>query len=112
MNRDEEKIMEDLIKELKDLPLQITEATGSIKQLIAQRDDNVLTEEKKSQQGGLSIIKTLKRSIPTCACCRKVRDDKGYWNGLKNYIRENFEANFTYGMCPECLNITWPEIYN
>jgi PAS domain S-box-containing protein len=63
-------------------------------------------------QGALAKIKTLSGLIPTCAWCRKVRDDKGYWNGLEKYIRENSSADFTHGICPECLKKTEPEIYN
>jgi hypothetical protein len=63
-------------------------------------------------QEALAKIKTLRGLIPTCAWCRKVRDDKGYWNELENYIRENYDADFTHGICPECLKKTEPEIYN
>lgn len=62
-------------------------------------------------QEALAKIKTLRGLIPTCAWCKKVRDDKGYWDGLENYIRENSDANFTHGICPECLKKTDPETY-
>lgn len=48
-------------------------------------------------------IKTLKGLIPVCAWCRKARNDKGYWDDLENYIREHTDADFTHGICPECL---------
>jgi len=51
----------------------------------------------------LAKIKTLKGLIPVCAWCRKVRDDKGYWEDLEHYIREHTDADFTHGICPECL---------
>jgi len=51
----------------------------------------------------LAKIKTLKGLIPVCAWCRKVRDDKGYWEELEQYIREHTDADFTHGICPECL---------
>jgi len=63
-------------------------------------------------QEALAKIKTLRGLIPTCAWCRKVRDDNGYWNGLEKYIRENSDANFTHGICPECLKKAEPDIYN
>jgi hypothetical protein len=31
-----------------------------------------------------------------------VRDDQGYWKGLERYIKENSEATFSHGLCPEC----------
>ena len=47
-------------------------------------------------------IKTLKGCIPICASCKKIRDDKGYWNQIESYIREHSEADFSHGLCPEC----------
>ena len=111
MNRDEEKTREQLINELNDLRLQVAEAESTIKQLMVLCEAQI-TEEGKNQQEALSIIKTLKGPISTCAWCRKVRDDKGCWNGLEKYLRENSGVGFTYGICPECLKKTEPEIYN
>jgi DNA-binding NtrC family response regulator len=51
----------------------------------------------------LDKIKTLKGLLPICAWCKKIRDDKGYWKQLEAYIREHSEADFTHGICPECL---------
>ena len=47
-------------------------------------------------------VKTLKGFIPICARCKKVRDDKGYWNQIEKYISEHSEALFSHGICPEC----------
>ena len=47
-------------------------------------------------------IKTLQGFIPICAQCKKVRDVKGYWRQVEEYIRDNSEAEFTHSYCPEC----------
>jgi len=47
-------------------------------------------------------IKTLQGLIPVCAWCKKVRNDKGYWEQLEKYISENTGVNFSHGICPEC----------
>jgi hypothetical protein len=47
-------------------------------------------------------IKTLQGFIPICANCKKIRDDKGYWNNLEKYISEHTDAQFSHGICPEC----------
>lgn len=49
-----------------------------------------------------SRIKVLQGFIPICAGCKKIRDDKGFWNQLEVYIKEHSEADFTHGYCPEC----------
>ena len=50
----------------------------------------------------LDKIKTLKGLIPICASCKKIRDDKGYWNRLEEYLEVQTEAVFSHGLCPEC----------
>ena len=37
-----------------------------------------------------------------CASCKKIRDNKGYWNQIESYIRSHSEAEFTHSICPEC----------
>ena len=62
-------------------------------------------------QEALAKIKTLKGVIPVCAWCKKVRDDKGYWEELEHYIRDHTDADFTHGICPECLKNVSGELY-
>jgi len=50
----------------------------------------------------LENLKVLKRIIPICALCKKVRDDAEYWQEVEAYITMNSDAMFTHGMCQEC----------
>lgn len=52
----------------------------------------------------LENIKTLKGLIPICSNCKKIRDDKGYWNILEAYIQKHSQAQFSHGMCPACMD--------
>ncbi|MBW2410658.1 MAG: PAS domain S-box protein [Deltaproteobacteria bacterium] len=63
-------------------------------------------------QNALNKIKTLSGIIPICASCKKIRDDKGYWNQLENYINEHSEAHFSHGICPECAEKLYPDLQN
>ncbi|OGR94195.1 MAG: hypothetical protein A2016_05465 [Elusimicrobia bacterium GWF2_62_30] len=56
----------------------------------------------------LSKAKLLSGLLPICASCKKIRDDKGYWNQIESYIRDNSEAEFSYGMCSDCANKPYP----
>jgi PAS domain S-box-containing protein len=47
-------------------------------------------------------IRTLQGLLPVCMLCKKVRNDRGYWENLEIYIREHSEADFSHGLCPEC----------
>jgi len=53
-------------------------------------------------EDALAEIKTLKGIVPICSSCKKIRDDKGYWNLLESFIEKHSEASFSHGMCPEC----------
>jgi Na+/melibiose symporter-like transporter len=60
-------------------------------------------------QEALGKIKTLKGMLPICASCKKIRDDRGYWNQIESYIRAHSEAEFTHGICPDCMKQLYPE---
>jgi two-component system cell cycle response regulator len=60
-------------------------------------------------QNALAKVKTLSGLLPICASCKKIRDDKGYWNQIELYIQKNSEAEFTHGICPECLQKLYPD---
>jgi len=52
----------------------------------------------------LAEVKTLSGLLPICSHCKRIRDDRGYWNRIETYIRERSEAEFTHGICPECAH--------
>jgi PAS domain S-box-containing protein len=61
-------------------------------------------------QDALVNVKTLSGLLPICSHCKKIRDDKGYWNQIESYIREHSGAEFTHGMCPECMKKLYPDL--
>lgn len=65
-----------------------------------------ITELKET----IAKVKTLGGLLPICANCKKIRDDKGYWNQLEGYIQDHSEAEFTHGICPECIEKLYPGI--
>jgi hypothetical protein len=54
--------------------------------------------------------KLLSEFIPICASCKKIRDDKEYWNQIESYIKEHSTAEFSHGICPECEKKLYPDI--
>ncbi len=59
----------------------------------------------------LANIKTLRGLLPICAACKKIRDDRGYWNQIESYIRDRSEAEFSHSICPDCAKKLYPEFY-
>lgn len=62
-------------------------------------------------QDALAEVKTLSGLIPICSWCKKIRDDKGYWNQIESYIKEHSVAEFTHGICPECAEKQYSELF-
>ncbi len=60
----------------------------------------------------ISLIAELEGLIPICASCKKIRDDKGYWNRVEMYIEAHSEAEFTHYICPECIERLYPTLAN
>lgn len=54
-------------------------------------------------------VKTLTGLIPICSSCKKIRDDQGYWQEVEIYVRNHSEADFSHGLCPECLKRLYPK---
>lgn len=59
-------------------------------------------------QDALTKVKVLQGILPICAHCKKIRDVKGNWNVMENYIRAHSDAEFSHSICPECLNKHYP----
>ncbi len=66
---------------------------------LAEQDRERLIPELRE---ALEKIKTLKGLLPICAWCKKIRDDKGYWKKVEDYLGEHTDALLTHGICPEC----------
>ena len=59
----------------------------------------------------LAEVKKLHGLLPICASCKKIRDDKGYWNQIETYISEHSDVLFTHSICPDCLRKLYPDLY-
>jgi hypothetical protein len=62
-------------------------------------------------QKSLKEVKALRGLLPICSSCKKVRDDKGYWNQIESYIQERSDAEFSHSICPECAKKLYPDLY-
>lgn len=74
--------------------------------ILSVQRKNIYQEKEKA----LSDVKVLSGFIPICASCKNIRDEKGYWNQIEAYIRDNSEADFSHGICPDCAKKLYPEI--
>ncbi len=75
-----------------------------------KRVQDALIQEKEKLQEAITKIKQLSGLLPICCHCKKIRDDKGYWNQIETYIRYHSEAEFSHSICPECAKLLYPDI--
>lgn len=61
-------------------------------------------------EASLNEIKELRGILPICSHCKKIRNDKGYWEQVECYIEEHSRAEFTHGLCPACQEELFPGI--
>lgn len=73
--------------------------------LLIRRQKELIDELREA----LSKIRALSGMLPICSHCKKIRNDKGYWQRIEVYIREHSEAEFTHGLCPDCAKKLYPE---
>lgn len=80
-----------------------------------------ITELRKAERIKTNLIEDLEDSLkeanllsgflPICASCKKIRNDKGYWDQIEKYISTHSRAVFTHSICPDCAQKLYPEYY-
>jgi DNA repair exonuclease SbcCD ATPase subunit len=87
------------------------EAISSLmNELLATKRD--LQQKTTELQEALDNVKQLKGLLPICASCKKIRDDKGYWQSVEQYVSAHSEAQFSHDICPECLKKLYPAYFH
>lgn len=80
-------------------------------QLELKSHRDMLAVRNKELQEALVKVKTLSGLLPICSSCKRIRDDRGYWNQIEMYIRDHSEADFSHGLCPECAKKLYPRYF-
>lgn len=72
---------------------------------------NLLLRVKNAElTEALAKVKLLSGLLPICAGCKKIRDDRGYWNQVESYVQRHSEATFSHGICPDCMKHYFAEL--
>ncbi|MGH9436011.1 MAG: response regulator [Terriglobia bacterium] len=70
-----------------------------------------LTERVLELEDALGRVKNLQGLLPMCSYCKRIRNDRNYWQQVESYIAEHSAAEFTHGVCPHCYEtIVKPEL--
>lgn len=100
-------------------PIDKTELLVRVKSMLRVKSyyDALQESERKYKKiasdlrKSMARIKILSGMLPICAKCKKIRDDKGYWNQIESYIHRHSEAEFSHSVCPDCARKLYPELY-
>jgi len=84
---------------------RMVELQAALAKRVAERDELIV-----QLQTALAEVKMLSGIIPICSGCKKIRDDKGFWNQVETYIQTHSLAKFSHGLCPDCITRLYPEI--
>lgn len=57
----------------------------------------------------ISELVQLKKAIPICMNCKKIRNDQEYWDNIDSYLEKHLDLTFSHDLCPECLKELYPE---
>ncbi|MEN8136625.1 MAG: methyl-accepting chemotaxis protein [Thermodesulfobacteriota bacterium] len=87
---------------------QLAEEFNRLMDKRRQAEEN-LKQEISQHKEALDKVKLLSGFLPICASCKQIRDDRGYWNQIETYIRDNSEVEFSHSICPECVSKLYPD---
>lgn len=90
---------------------ELQETNNRLKAELAERKraEESLASKARSLEDARSKIKILSGMIPICSYCKKIRDDQGFWQRVEDYISQHSEAEFSHGLCNDCMKIHFPE---
>jgi PAS domain S-box-containing protein len=63
------------------------------------------------RDAALDRVRLLSGLLPICAACKRIRDDGGHWQQIESYISQHSQAKFSHGMCPECGQQYYGELW-
>lgn len=75
----------------------------------------IMIQNEKEQlilelQKALAKVTLLSGLVPICASCKKIRDDKGYWTQIENFIQKYASVDFSHSICPDCAKKLYPDL--
>ena len=94
-----------------ELLARVTSALNLKREMDARKSrERELAEKNRELEQTLQEVKVLRGFIPICASCKKIRDDKGYWQQIETYIQERSEALFSHSICKDCMKKLYPDL--
>ena len=100
-------------------PVSSVELVARVSSALALREERITRKAREQQlltrtqelEQALREVKVLRKLIPICASCKRVRTDAGDWQQLEAYIQDHSEVEFSHGVCQACMKQVYPDVF-
>ncbi len=100
-------------------PVSSVELVARVSSALALREERITRKAREREllmrtqelEQALGEVKVLRKLIPICANCKRVRTDAGDWQQLEEYIQDHSEVEFSHGVCQACMKRVYPEVF-
>ena len=94
---------------MKEYLKSVTEMNKNLENLVEARTKEIPLANEKLR-AALAEVRQLSGLLPICTNCKGIRDDKGYWNQIEDYISTHTEAILSHSICPKCAKELYPDL--
>ena len=98
-------------EEIQQMTISLVEKWNVERELAEKNKQLARSEQLLRKELQDAVAKMLGGYLPICAECKEIRDEDGSWSKIDIYIQNHTDATFTYGICPECRDRLYPELY-
>jgi len=94
--------LKDALDKLQRAHARVVEVNSDLERRVQERTTELETTNRDLSHA-LSAVKVLNSLLPICSFCRRIRDDKDYWQSVEAYVSQHTDSQFSQGICPECF---------
>ena len=98
-------------EEIQQMTISLVEK-WNVERELAERNRQLAQSEQLLREELQDALAKMLGFLPICAECKEIRDENGNWSKIDVYIQNHTDAEFTYGICPECAKRLYPELYD
>jgi len=99
-------------------PVNSVELVARVSSALTLRAERIMRKAREQDlllrtqelEHALREVNVLRGFIPICAHCKRVRTDTGDWQRIEDYIQQHSEAEFSHGICQECMRNVYPDV--